>query len=40
MILKAKFQAFNINKDVDIGNINENICDINDTEFFFDSRKK
>ena len=40
MILKVKLHAFNISENVDIGNIEEDIYDINDNEFFFDSRKE
>ena len=40
IILKIKFHAFNINENVDIENIEKNIDNINDNEFFFDSRKK
>ena len=38
MVLKVKFHVFNIGEDVDIGNIEEDIDNIN--EFFFDSRKE
>ena len=40
MILKIKLHAFNINKNVDIENIEKDIYNINDNEFSFNSRKK
>ena len=40
MILKVKLHALNINKNVDIGNIEDNVYNINENEFSFDLRKK
>ena len=40
MILKIKFHAFNINKDVDIENIEKNVYNMNNNNKFFNSKKK
>ena len=40
MVLKIKLHAFNISENVDIGNIEKNIYDINDNESSSDSGKE